>query len=58
MHNDALMHGMKQRAVELLAAHQIQQAREILEQVCQTDPRDVQSWIYLVQINAQLGQPA
>lgn len=58
MRHNPLTHSKKKHAAELLAANQIQRARAAFEQLCQTDPRDVEAWIYLVQINAQLGLPA
>jgi len=48
----------KKRATDLLAANKIQQAKDVFEQICHGEPGDIEAWIYLVQINAQLGRPA
>ncbi|MHB8551755.1 MAG: O-linked N-acetylglucosamine transferase, SPINDLY family protein, partial [Acidiferrobacterales bacterium] len=41
----------------LLQGNRLADARSVFEQVCRIDKDDVNSWICLVQINAQLGQP-
>lgn len=56
MHNNVTTAGKKKRAVTLLAGNQRQEASDLLEQVCQADPRDVEAWASLVQIYAQLGK--
>ena len=48
----------KKRATDLLAANKIQQAKGVFEQICRGEPGDIEAWIYLVQINAQLGRSA
>ncbi len=47
----------KRQAVMLLQSNRLVEARTLLEQYCRKDRNDIESWIYLVQINARLGQP-
>ncbi len=49
---------MKQRASLLLANNRLQEAKDLFEQASEVDPKDVEVWISLAQINAQLGDPA
>lgn len=51
----SLTRGKKAQAVKLLNENQVLEAKALFERVCQHDRKDVESWIYLVKINAQLG---
>jgi len=51
----SLTRGKKKQAIQLLANNQLEEARALFEKVCQSDRRDIEAWIYLVKINAQLG---
>ena len=48
----------KKQALALLSSNHLAEAASLFEQVCQTAPGDVESWIYLVKIYARLNQPA
>jgi len=54
----SLTRGKKKQAIQLLANNQVLEARALFEQVCRSDRQDVESWIYLVKINARLGDSA
>ena len=51
----SLTRGKKRKALEHLSNNRTQEARNLFERVCELDKRDIESWIYLVKINAQLG---
>lgn len=53
----SLTRGKKAQAEQLLAQNKIMEAKAILERVCQVDRGDIASWINLVKINTQLGDP-
>ncbi|MHB8453986.1 MAG: O-linked N-acetylglucosamine transferase, SPINDLY family protein [Acidiferrobacterales bacterium] len=52
-----LTQGKKRQALALLQGNRVAEARSFFEQIIQADRNDIESWIYLVKINAQLGQP-
>ncbi|HEB86925.1 MAG TPA: tetratricopeptide repeat protein [Gammaproteobacteria bacterium] len=51
----SLTRGKKKQALQLLANNRILEARALFEKICQNDRRDIEAWIYLVKVNAQLG---
>lgn len=53
----SLTRGKKAQAEKLLTQNKIIEAKVILERVCQIDRGDIASWINLVKINTQLGDP-
>ncbi len=52
---NSLTRGKKKQATQLFANNQLAEARTLFEKVCQSDRGDTEAWIYLVRINAQLG---
>lgn len=53
----SLTRGKKAQAEQLLIQNKLMEAKAILERVCQVDRGDIASWINLVKINTQLGDP-
>lgn len=56
--DNILVQGKKRQAYALLQKNLITDAQKLFEQIIQADRNDIESWICLVKINAQLGQPA
>ena len=54
----SLARSQKKQALQLLAGNRILEARALFEKICQSGGGDVEAWIYLVKINAQLGDSA
>ncbi len=50
-----LTHGKKQKVQHLLQQHRLDEARSLLEQICDTDPRDAEAWYLLAAANQHLG---
>lgn len=50
--------GKKKQALALVQRNRLAEANAILENVCKVDKNDIEAWIFLVKINAQLGRPA
>ncbi len=55
--NSVPLQNTKQRAIALLQGNRLADACGLFEQICRIDGNDVESWIFLVKINAQLGRP-
>jgi tetratricopeptide (TPR) repeat protein len=55
--SNALTRGKKRKVMELLDAGELEQARTLLEQICRTDRRDLESWLYLGGVSNALGRP-
>jgi predicted O-linked N-acetylglucosamine transferase (SPINDLY family) len=54
---NSLTRGKKAKAGKLLIQRKFAEAKVLLERVCQIDRGDIESWINLVKINTQLGDP-
>lgn len=52
-----LTQGKKRQGLALLQGNRLYEAKALFEQICAAHKNDIESWIFLVQINAQLGQP-
>ena len=50
-----LTRGKKQKALALLQARQLPEAKSILEQVCRADPRDAEAWYLCGAVNHESG---
>lgn len=51
-----LTRGKKQKVQDLLQLHRLEEARLLLEQICNTDRRDAESWYLLAAVNQHLGR--
>lgn len=47
----------KKKAVALIQARQLRQAKELYQQVCKTDPADADAWFMLGTVHGLLGEP-
>lgn len=52
-----LTQGKKRQGLALLQSNRLPEAKALFEKICATHKNDIESWVFLVQINAQLGQP-
>ena len=48
----------KRKAVALVQTRRFQEARDLCEQVCKTDPVDAEAWLMLGAVHGLLGNPA
>lgn len=53
---NALTRGKKRKVMELLDSGDLEQAHTLLEQICRTDRRDLESWLYLGAVSNTLGR--
>lgn len=54
--SNPLTRSKKQKVQALLQQHRLGEARPLLEQICRTDRRDVESWYLLAAVNQHLGR--
>lgn len=52
-----LTDGKKKQVPRLLAEHKLHEAKALLERVCQVAPRDVDAWMQLANVSAQMDDP-
>ncbi len=57
MSTNPLTRGKKQKVQTLLQQNRLEEARVLLEQVCETDRRDAEAWYVLGTVNHHLGRP-
>ena len=55
--NDIPLQNQKRHAMALLQSGRLADACSLFEQICRADGNDIETWISLVKINAQLGRP-
>jgi tetratricopeptide (TPR) repeat protein len=52
---NVLTRAKKQQVQTLLQERRLHEARELLQQVCNTDRHDIEAWLHLAALNGQLG---
>jgi tetratricopeptide (TPR) repeat protein len=52
---NVLTRAKKQQVQALLQEQRLEEARDLLKQVCDTDKRDIEAWLHLAALNGQLG---
>lgn len=57
VNNSAQTNSRRNQAFSLFRNNRLAEAKDAFEQLCQVNKTDVEAWICLAQINAQLGQP-
>ncbi|MHB8624348.1 MAG: O-linked N-acetylglucosamine transferase, SPINDLY family protein [Sulfuricaulis sp.] len=55
--NEILTRNKKKQAIALLQGNCLEEAKSLLENICQINKNNIESWILLTQVYARLGRP-